>query len=81
MEHIVAQKGADLLKEIKDISRYKDILANKSHGKIAHIELVQHYGKIDSSCPSVVFDHKYTHLFIPVIDGIINNLKAELESL
>ena len=71
---------ADLLKEIKELSRYKELLSDREHGSRAHVAFVQHWGNI-SEYLRVDFHQKYNELFIPIFDDIINKLKDELSSL
>ncbi len=75
-----AKKATELLEEIKELSKYKDLLNHKDHSKVAHVAFVQHYGTL-KDYEQVDFDHKYNKLFFPVIEGIIKKLEDELESL
>lgn len=75
-----AKKATELLEEIKELSKYKDLLNNREHGKVAHVAFVQHYGTL-KDYEQVDFDHKYNKLFLSVIEGIIKKLEDELESL
>lgn len=81
MNKTTAKKATELLEEINSLYEYKDLLEDKSNGKVAHIEFVQHYGIINSAYDKVVFNEKYNKYFLPVIEGIIIGLEAELASL
>ena len=75
-----AEKASVILEEIKDLSKYKKLLANKDHGKVAHVAFVQHYGTL-KHYEQVNFDIKYNKLFIPVIEGIIKNLEDQIKKI
>ena len=76
-----AKRVSEIIDEINELSRYKDLLKSKDNGKVAHVNFVQHYGGTDDwSHLKVVFDHKYNNLFIPVFDRIISELEAELDT-
>lgn len=78
MKKETAEKVALILAEIKSLSAYKEILQDKTHGRIAHFELCQHYG---SDPRRVVFEHKYTLRFTEVVEKIIKELNDELENI
>lgn len=56
------EKGSELLEEIKELSRYKSFLEDKSHGKVAHFEFIQHYG----DAPTII-RFKLTEGIIPYL--------------
>ena len=75
-----AEKASVILEEIKELSKYKKLIDDKDHGKVAHVAFVQHYGTL-KHYEQVNFDIKYNKLFIPVIEGIIKNLEDELKKI
>jgi hypothetical protein len=73
-----AKKASELLEQINELSKYKKILENKEHGRIAHFEICQHYG---NNPDRVVFEHKYTSRFVQVVEQIVKELNDELSAL
>ena len=73
-----AKKASELLEQINELSKYKKILENKEHGRIAHFEICQHYG---NNPDRVVFEHKYTPKFVQVVEQIVKELNDKLSAL
>ena len=78
MDITKAKKASELLEQINELSKYKNILENKEHGRIAHFEICQHYGNDPAR---VVFEHKYTPKFVQVVEQIVKELNDELSAL
>ena len=78
MDILKAKKASELLEQINELSKYKNILENKEHGRIAHFEICQHYGNDPAR---VVFEHKYTPKFVQVVEQIVKELNDELSAL
>lgn len=77
-----AKRAGEIVKEIEELSRYKELLKDRDNGKVAHVNFVQHYGNTDErDFLIVVFNHKYNSMFIPVFEKIISDLETELDSL
>jgi len=73
-------KASELHEEILSLLKYKELLTHKSHSKVAHFAFVQHYGST-ASHEIVQINQKYNDIFIPVLDKVIAELEAELQSL
>lgn len=73
-----AKRASRIMDEIDKLSEYKKLLGNRSHGQVAHFELVQHYG---DEPESVVFDPKYNPRFEAVVKEIIEELEVQLKEL
>jgi len=80
MKPELVEKANELLEEIKDLKRYKDLITDRNHGQVAHFEFVQHYGQL-KDYDMVQIDKKHNNVFITVLDTIINKLEKELEEL
>ncbi len=75
-----AKRVKDILEELDNLSRYKEMLLNKNHGRTVHFELAQHYGNT-SDMEIIVISHTYTNRFIPELEKIIAELHIELKNL
>lgn len=75
-----AKKAQELLEEIEKLSGYKKLLADKDHGRIAHFQFVQHYGRL-GDYDYVVIDHKYNSRFLPELEKIISEMESEIKAL
>lgn len=79
MDIETAKKAAQLLEEIEQIEKYKQILDDTSTGRsVAHFEFCLNYG--DRS-PRIIFEDKYTKKFIPIVEEILRELNLELSEL
>lgn len=78
MDLTKAKEVSDLLSDIDELSEYKKILEDREHGRVSHFEFCQHYG---ASPRKVVFEHKYTLRFLPVVEKILEELHEGLKSI
>lgn len=73
-------KAKELLEELESYKEYKNILSHRELGKVAHFVFTQHYGN-PSDYEKIHFSDRHTKSFIPVVEGIIEEIEKQLKEL
>jgi len=72
------EKASALLDEMKDLKKYKDLFKDRNNGNVAHFEVVQHYGKLETY-DRVDIPKRFNTAFTHLLENCIKEIEDEIK--